>query len=215
MSSTASILPSESPSVAALAENPARVRIVAAARQHFFAHGFRRVTMDDLAEELGMSKKTLYTYFPSKNALLEAVLLDRCARIEADLDRLSRDVSSDFAGSLRQLLAGMQRHAEEIQPPFLRDMRREAPQMFSVVVKRRREIVERCFGRLFTEGRRMGFIRKDIPVKVLLEILLGAAEAVVNPVKLAELGLTVNASCSAVISVVLEGIVTAEGRAKL
>ncbi|MGN6719163.1 MAG: helix-turn-helix domain-containing protein, partial [Candidatus Binatia bacterium] len=45
-------------------------RIVSAARAHFFAHGFRSVTMDDLAAELGMSKKTLYAQFPSKTELL-------------------------------------------------------------------------------------------------------------------------------------------------
>ena len=43
-----------------------RQRIVEAARAHFFSHGFRRVTMDDLAEELGISKKTLYAHFPGK-----------------------------------------------------------------------------------------------------------------------------------------------------
>jgi len=53
-----------------------RQRIVEAARTHFFSHGFRRVTMDDLAAELAISKKTLYAYFPSKTALLEDVLAD-------------------------------------------------------------------------------------------------------------------------------------------
>ena len=51
-----------------------RQRIVEAARAHFFSHGFRSVTMDDLADELGISKKTLYAHFRSKIALLEAVL---------------------------------------------------------------------------------------------------------------------------------------------
>jgi AcrR family transcriptional regulator len=36
-----------------------RQRIVSAARAHFFIHGFRRVTTDDLADQLGISKKTL------------------------------------------------------------------------------------------------------------------------------------------------------------
>jgi len=51
-----------------------RQRIVDAARGHFFSHGFRSVTMDDLALELGVSKKTLYAHFPGKFDLLEAVL---------------------------------------------------------------------------------------------------------------------------------------------
>ena len=62
-------------------EGATRARILAAAREHFFAHGFRRVTMDDLAQELGMSKKTLYAHFPSKTALLEAM---REAGVPAD-----------------------------------------------------------------------------------------------------------------------------------
>jgi AcrR family transcriptional regulator len=36
-----------------------RQLIVSAARAHFFSHGFGRVTIDDLAEEFGISKKTL------------------------------------------------------------------------------------------------------------------------------------------------------------
>ena len=50
--------------------DPNRQRIVDAARVHFFSHGFRSVTMDDLAEELGISKKTLYAHFPGKIDLL-------------------------------------------------------------------------------------------------------------------------------------------------
>ena len=54
-------------------DDAALKRITTAARQHFFAHGFRGVTMDDLARELGMSKKTVYASFPSKADLLRAV----------------------------------------------------------------------------------------------------------------------------------------------
>ena len=50
-------------------------RIVHAARLHFFSHGFRSVTMDDLAGA-AISKKTLYAYFPGKIELLEAVLAE-------------------------------------------------------------------------------------------------------------------------------------------
>ena len=52
------------------AEAEARGRILAAARRLFFAHGFGRVTMDEIASELAMSKKTLYRHFASKEAAL-------------------------------------------------------------------------------------------------------------------------------------------------
>src|ERR1700740_2673669 len=85
------------------AENSAPQRIVSAARRYFFSHGFRSVTMDDLAAELGMSKKTLYASFASKTDLLRAVLLDKFRSIEVDLDGIVSARSADVLGSLHQL----------------------------------------------------------------------------------------------------------------
>src|SRR4029450_12839728 len=85
-----------------------RQQIVEAARAHFFSHGFRSVTMDDLADELGISKKTLYAHFAAKLALLEAVLADKFAGIEAKLKAVARAYPHDFPAALHDLLANMQ-----------------------------------------------------------------------------------------------------------
>jgi AcrR family transcriptional regulator len=193
-------------------ESPASQRIVAAARRHFFSHGFRGVTMDDLAQELGMSKKTLYACFPGKTALVRAVLTDKFRSIESDLDRITTESPADVLAALHRLLACVQRHAEEIQPPFVRDIRREEPEMFQLVQNRRREVIQRYFGKLFDDGRKAGIIRKDIPTRLITEILLGATEAIMNPPKMAELGLTPKAGFVAIITVVLEGVITGKGR---
>src|SRR5262249_44521763 len=148
-------------------ERSARPRIVAAARAHFLAHGFSRVTMDDLAQELGMSKKTIYAHFPTKSALLEAVLLDKFRGVEHDLSAITSECAADFAAGLRRLLACLQGHTDETRPPFVRDMQREAPDLFKLVQARRREVIQRYFGKLLREGRREGLIRKDIPVYLL------------------------------------------------
>lgn len=195
-------------------ENPTSQRIVSAARRYFFSHGFRSVTMDDLAAELGMSKKTLYAAFASKTDLLRAVLLDKFRSIEMELDGITAARCSEVLASLHQLLACVQRHAEEIQPPFVRDIRREAPEMFDLVQNRRRSVIQRYFGKIFDEGRKAGIIRKDIPTKLMIEILLGATEAIMNPPKIAELGLTPKTGFLTIITVILEGVITGKGRSK-
>jgi AcrR family transcriptional regulator len=200
------------PARAGPAENPAAQRIIKAARSHFFAHGFRGVTMDDLARELGMSKKTLYASFASKEALLRAVLMDKFKSVDADLERITSDGSMEVLAALRELLACMKNHAEEIQPPFVRDIRREAPEMFQLVQDRRRDLIERYFGKLFEQARRAGIIRRDVPARLMIEILLGATEAIMNPPKMAELELTPKAGFTAIATVVIEGILTEKGR---
>lgn len=170
--------------------------------------------MDDLAEELGMSKKTLYACFPSKIALLKGVLLNKFDDIETDLHHVTAHCA-DVPTALHELLACVQRHTEEIQPPFVRDIQREAPEMFQLVERRRREIIQRRFGKLFEQGRRAGIIRKDIPTRLIIEILLGATQAISNPHKMAELNLTPKSGFSAIITVILEGALTNPGRSTL
>ena len=143
--------------------DPNRQRIVDAARAHFFSHGFRRVTMDDLAEELGISKKTLYAHFPGKFDLLEAVLADKFASVEAALKGVTRRRPHDFPATLQDLLAGTQRELNEIKPPFVRDMRQKAPEVFRLVESRRAALIQRYFGKFFVDGQRAGMVRKDVP----------------------------------------------------
>jgi AcrR family transcriptional regulator len=197
-----------------LPEGSAARRIVTAARGHFFTHGFRNVTMDDLAAELGMSKKTLYAFFPSKTDLLRAVLLDKFRSVESDLERIAATCSADVLTGLHDLLACMQFHTGEIHPPFVRDIQRESPEIFKLVESRRREVIQRYFGKIFDEGRKAGIFRKDIPSRLMIEILLGATEAIMNPPKLAELGLAPKDGYLSIITVVLEGVLTEKGRQK-
>lgn len=192
--------------------SPVRRRIITEAQRHFFAHGFRSVTMDDLARELAMSKKTLYACFPSKSGLLESVIHEKFHRVDADLSRITSKASSDCRGALHRLLACVQGHMEEIRPPFVRDIRREAPDLFKVVESRRRDVIQRHFGKVFLEGRRAGLLRQDIPPRLAIEILLGAVQAIMNPPKMEELRLTPKIGFTAIISVVLEGLLTEKAR---
>jgi AcrR family transcriptional regulator len=189
-----------------------RQRIVDAARAHFFSHGFRSVTMDDLAEELGISKKTLYAHFPGKIELLEAVLADKFAGVEAKLKEVARAHPQDFPATLHALLANTQRELDEIKPPFVRDMRQKAPHVFKVVERRRAALIERFFGRLFIEGQRAGMVRKDVPARLIIEILLAMVQAIMNPPKMEELGMMPKEGFSGILKIVLEGALTTKGR---
>ncbi|MCB1211803.1 MAG: TetR/AcrR family transcriptional regulator [Verrucomicrobiales bacterium] len=193
----------------------ARQKIVAAARSHFLAHGFRSVTMDDLAAEVGMSKKTFYAHFPSKLALVEAVMQEKIREAEADMDSIPSAAASSFPETLHALLACMQKHTGEIQPAFIRDVRRDAADIFANVETRRAAMIKRSFTRLLTAGRKAGMIRGDVPQTLIIEMLLAATHQIMNPQKLDELNLTAKAGYSAIIDIILRGAMTAQGREEL
>jgi AcrR family transcriptional regulator len=208
-------MPAKAPSSPSSAtENITHRRIVTGARRYFFSHGFRGVTMDDLAGELGMSKKTLYAHFPSKMALLQAVMRDKLNSVESDLERVLAEAGAGFPARLHALLACMRKHTEEIGESYVRDVRREAPELFAIVQQRRRELIQHFFGKLIEDGRKAGMIRADIPTTMMIEMLLGAVDSIANPVKMGELETTPKVAFSQIITIFLEGVLTKEGRKK-
>ena len=168
--------------------------------------------MDDLALELGVSKKTLYAYFPGKFDLLEAVLADKFQGVETMLKQVTRAQPHDFLATLRELLAGTQRELDEIQPPFVRDMRQKAPQVFQVIERRRAALFQRYFGNLLLAGQRAGMVRKDVPANLIIEILLAIVQAIMNPAKMEKLGMMPKEGFAGILKIVLQGALTPKGR---
>lgn len=183
-----------------------RRRILEAARAHFFKHGFHNVTMDELAAELAVSKKTLYAHFPSKEALLEAVLRDKYERIRTTLEQVEAGPARHFPDTLRALLLGVRSELDELQPPFLRDMRK-ASEAFKYLEQRRARLIRDHFGRLFRQGQRDGHVRTDLPVKLMIETLLASVQAIMNPLQLAELGMAPRSAFAGLIDLLLHGAV--------
>src|SRR5947207_9123651 len=88
-------------------------RIIDAAYGLFYRGGFARAGVDDIAEAAGVTKRTLYYHFDSKDALVEAVLANQnelaIARIQSWAQRLTGDPASvverlfaEFAAWARQ-----------------------------------------------------------------------------------------------------------------
>lgn len=183
-------------------------RITAAARGHFLRHGFRAVTMDDLAAEMGMSKKTLYVHFPTKGDLLKAVVLQKVGEFEEAMDAVGAGEPDDFSETLKRLLETMTSSAGEISPAFVRDLAKDAPELILVIKARRREVIGRTFGRILELGQKARAIRRDLEPELMVEILLGMADSVVTPENVAAKGISPGQLISAILLVFLEGVQT-------
>jgi AcrR family transcriptional regulator len=197
------------------APNPAALRIVEAARRHFLQHGFRSVSMDDLAEAMGMSKKTLYVHFKTKRELLAAVIERKLRDLEAAMDSVPSGGTKEFAATLHRLLTGIRQQAQEISPTFARDLAREEPGLFERIKSKRREVIGRTFTRILSVGQKAKRIRRDIPADILVEILVGLADSVAVPDKVAARGMAPGEMLTIVLKVFLDGVQTQKGASSL
>jgi AcrR family transcriptional regulator len=103
-----------------------RQEILAAARSALKARGYHDVHLDDVADEAGLSKGTLYLYFKDKESLFAAALEEVIDRLQARLGALPADEAA--AAALRTMAAELLDFVDEHQD-FLIQFSREKPDL--------------------------------------------------------------------------------------
>jgi AcrR family transcriptional regulator len=190
----------------------ARQRILHQAREHFFAHGYSGFTMDELATELGMSKKTLYVHFAGKDKLIGGIIQDLSAEIRSDADAILRDSDLNFAEKLRGFVEGMVARLSGLQPRTLRDLQRYAPALYAKIDEMRRKNVPYIFGRFIAEGQAAGLVRADAPTDFAIEFFLHGVQGLLQAPTLTRLDLPPREVVARAIDLFFGGLLTPSGR---
>jgi AcrR family transcriptional regulator len=159
----------------------AAARILQVAERLFLDCGYVRFTMDQLALEMGMSKKTLYKHYESKDDLLGQVLDARGARLEAVMSALAAREEPDFARKMVGFVEYVVERFAEVSEPFLRDVRRRAPALFAKIEAFREEAIPKHFEALLVQGATAGVFRSDLPFPIVTAMLLHAAQNMILP----------------------------------
>lgn len=195
-----------------LDENSVITRIVRQARAHFFSHGYSQCTMDELAAELGMSKKTLYVHFESKEALMAAVIDDLGREIRGSADALLANRQLNFAEKLRGFAEGMVERLTKTNPRLLRDLQRFAPDLYQRVADMREKNIPYVFGRFIEEGQLAGMVRTDVRTDFAVAFFLSAMNGLVQPAMMERLGLGPRDIAPRAIELFFGGLLTPVGR---
>lgn len=182
-----------------------RAEIVDAAGRLFLAPGPGRVSMDDLARELGMSKKTIYRYFSDKHHLMIAVLDRRFGAMERTLAAAAEDSEGEpFGERVRRFLFAAGGELERIGAAQLATGRGDAVLRRHVEQRIDAVVYQRLDG-LFRDGHRQGLL--SAPSELLGEITRGAVERLLSSPLPRELNWTAADLLRATIDTVLYGAI--------
>ena len=191
-----------------------RRRILIKANDRFFNLGFARVTMDDLAADLGMSKKTLYKYFPSKIELLKAVVQEFMQHVISEQDRILNDPDLDYEARLSafmKLLAGV---LSRINQALIRDVQRVAPEVWDMIETVRQQRIDILFGGLLREGQKKGFVRQDFNLPFVIFFIAVTIRETLNPEVVSRYPVSLMDAFDTLRSIIMGGILTDSGRDK-
>ena len=192
-------------------ETEIRDRILEFSREKFMQSGFSKVTLDEIASELGMSKKTLYKYFESKEHLLSECVSRSMKTIE---EKSSQIMTSDmlFTEKIASVVTLIGSQFGRLSKVGAGDLQRNAPEQWTRIETFRREKILMRFGGLIAQGRAEGFVRADIPDQLVILILLSAVQGIVTPEVLMQHSFSVHDALRAIFTTVFEGILTENGK---
>jgi AcrR family transcriptional regulator len=189
-----------------------RLRIVDAALARFRSAGYSTVTMDDIARDLGMSKKTLYEFFPAKVELLRATTRRRNAACQTEMAAIAAE-KLDFFARARKTFGYISHLYSQLTPAYMTDIRRSAPEVWNEIQEFRRTVVRRNMLELIDQGIAQGFLRKDLDRETLVRLYLTMTSALLNPdLSGWESGEQIATTFDVFVKVYFEGLITDAGR---
>jgi len=201
-----------SPTSEAPATEPANARILEAASRHLFAYGYSALTMDDLAHELGMSKKTLYLHFPGKDAIISTVINEIGQTIRHELEAVLSQPKLPFSQKLRAVVDIIIPRLALMSPAMLRELQRYAPKIYQMLDELRQKNIPSVFGRLFRAGISEGSLHPDLDPDFAAQFWLQAIRGLVHPDALAATHLSPQQTLEKALQLFTHGLLTPAGR---
>lgn len=189
-----------------------RARIVAAGNDLFLIRGFVRVTADEIARRLGISKATLYKSFPSKEEILRAVVRDILNEIAASVEGILADGRLSFVEKLVALFSFVGGRISRFGPLLIRDIQKSAPRIWKEIDEFRRDKILKNFKVILDSGRKEGLFRGDVDPDLLLQMFTYLIGEFVNPEAVLRSGRPPAEAFESIIKVFFQGILTDSGR---
>jgi AcrR family transcriptional regulator len=159
-------------------EDKNRDRIIEAALKLFNYRGYKSVTMREIAKELGMSSKTFYNSFSSKEEIAEEVLLTLSRNIYDRIDDV-KNSNTDPISKLKELLNLIKMELISINPLLIRDISLYVPKARDKMLAER-DKTSLILQDFIIQGQNMGLIKKNIDPQMATYTYFGIFAALVK-----------------------------------
>jgi AcrR family transcriptional regulator len=144
--------------------------IIEAAMELFKVHGFKRVSISEIARAAGVSQVTIYNHFQSKDGLVREAVKALLMKI---MDKAWEVIRSDmpFPEKLETIVFDKAKIASEYRGEVMREAARNDPELKEWMDAFWRDDVTKATLELLEEGKREGFINPKLPVEMLVQYL--------------------------------------------
>jgi len=192
-----------------MAEN-LREKILVAASEKMRLLGIRSVSIDDICRDLGMSKKTFYVYFETKETLVDALLRRKEEQMLMEIERKASgrpviDLLFDLIKMLKNL-----KDVRQI-PPLVYDLKKYYPQQLAAHLQRLKMHNRDIVARFLQQGIDEHILRNDIDVPSTARVLASLHQILMDKMTAGDKHPTIIADAKVAIDIFFRGLVSEEG----
>ncbi len=192
--------------------NPIRKRIIQRCMEIFLENGFAKISMDEIAQDLGMSKKTIYKHFSNKEELVKTVIISFRDETLARIESIMANEEIDTYLRLVKTLEATGEQLSKIQKTVLEDIKKYLPEFWVEVDTGRRLILKQVYGKLIGDGKKEGIIRKDTDDDFFILMYMSLITSIVNPEVMLDLNYSASQVFKNIVKTLFNGIITDEAR---
>jgi AcrR family transcriptional regulator len=195
-----------------ISQTEKRQKIIDRSRSLFLMRGVSSLTMEEIATLQGISKKTLYRYFPNKEALVSAAIQERLAKVAQQIAEIGQKEDRSFLERMQEILHVVSRQMAELGEGLIRDLYYNHPDLWARIDRYRQDHVFAVIESLLVEGTRSGFIRRDIDGRLVPVLFITTISSFMNPEQFVKLTIPPVDFLGAMIKILFGGILTESAR---
>lgn len=155
-------------------------KILQAASEKFLSLGVRSVTMDEIAADMGISKKTLYTHFATKTKLVEATALFVFEQISKGIETI-RKKENDPIEEMFEIKNFACRHLKNEKSSPQYQLQKYYPKIFHTIKQKQQDLLEDLIKTNLSKGISIGIYRPDVPVNFTSRFYFVGMMGIKNP----------------------------------
>ncbi len=142
--------------------------------------GIKSVSMDDIAQQLGMSKKTLYQFIKDKNDLVESVV-ENNLQLYAEFLSVFYNVEHNAIDQFYLFTTKIKEFFPKYNPSMLYDLRKYYPLLLNEVMNKKQELLFKASCANLEKGKQEGFYQRDIDSSIIARLQVANQNYTLDP----------------------------------
>ncbi|HEY4155171.1 MAG TPA: TetR/AcrR family transcriptional regulator [Puia sp.] len=188
-----------------------RDRILEKARDLFMQYGIRSITMDEIAGQLGISKKTIYQFFTDKDEMVEAVVMDEIKGNEEGCKQFQID-AENAVQEIFLAMENVQEMMKTMNPQLMYDLEKHHPAAFRRLKQYKYHFLYHMIRENLERGIKENIYRKDLNTDITCRYRIESAFMAFNQEAFPWNKYPMNQTCHELALLFMHSICSAKGK---